>query len=146
MRGRTKSLVFVSVQLLALAYLLLTGPLVSPHPLWVWLEIGGLFLGAWAVVTLKLPYLRVFPEVASNGRLVTSGPYRFIRHPMYGAVLLVTLALVLSCPTTLRFAVWAALLIDLQAKLQHEETLLAQRFKEYTAYQQRTKRLIPFVY
>ncbi|MGD0652148.1 MAG: methyltransferase [Verrucomicrobiia bacterium] len=143
MRGRTKSLVFVSVQLLALAYLLLTGPLVSPHPLWVWLEIGGLFLGAWAVVTLKLPYLRVFPEVASNGRLVTSGPYRFIRHPMYGGGLVLALGVALaSSPAAL--APVLALVPFLLVKARYEERLLAAADPSYVEYLARVrKRFFP---
>jgi protein-S-isoprenylcysteine O-methyltransferase Ste14 len=65
---------------------------------------------------------------------------------MYSAVLLITLSLVFSRFTAARLAVWATLLVVLHAKLQYEETLLARRFKEYTAYEQRTKRLIPLVY
>jgi protein-S-isoprenylcysteine O-methyltransferase Ste14 len=36
------------------------------------------------------------PDLKANSILVTSGPYKFIRHPMYAAVLLITLAVVLN--------------------------------------------------
>jgi protein-S-isoprenylcysteine O-methyltransferase Ste14 len=125
--------------------LLLSGPWFASLE-WVGLEIVGLYLGAWAIYTMKLRNLRIAPEVARGARLVKTGPYRFIRHPMYSAVLLITVALALSHLTIARLTVWAALLAVFLAKLQHEEVLLAKRFREYTAYQRRTKRLVPFVY
>jgi protein-S-isoprenylcysteine O-methyltransferase Ste14 len=145
MRIFQKSLVFVGAQLLCLAYLLGSGPWFASLG-WVWLEIVGLYLGAWAIYTMKLRSLRIAPEVARGARLITTGPYRFIRHPMYSAVLLITVSLVLSRFTLARLTVWTALLAVLLAKLQHEEVLLAKRFREYTAYQRRTKRLVPFVF
>jgi protein-S-isoprenylcysteine O-methyltransferase Ste14 len=138
-------MVLVGAQLLCLAYLLLSGPWFASLE-WVGLEIVGLYLGAWAIYTMKLRNLRIAPEVARGTRLVTTGPYRFIRHPMYSAVLLITVALALSHLTIARLTVWTVLLAVLLAKLQHEEVLLAKRFREYTAYQRRTKRLVPFVF
>jgi protein-S-isoprenylcysteine O-methyltransferase Ste14 len=145
MRISPKSLVLVGAQLLCLAYLLLSGPWFASLE-WVGLEIVGLYLGAWAIYTMKLRNLRIAPEVARGARLVTTGPYRFIRHPMYSAVLLITIALALSHLTIARLTVWTVLLAVFLVKLQHEEVLLAKRFREYTAYQRRTKRLVPFVY
>ena len=138
-------MVLVGAQLLCLAYLLLSGPWFASLE-WVGLEIVGLYLGAWAIYTMKLRNLRIAPEVAHGARLVTTGPYRFILHPMYSAVLLITIALTLSHLTIARLTVWTLLLAVFLVKLQHEEVLLAKRFREYTAYQRRTKRLVPFVY
>jgi protein-S-isoprenylcysteine O-methyltransferase Ste14 len=130
---------------LCLACLFLSGPWLA-SPALVWLEIIGLYLGAWAVCAMKLRNLHIAPDVAPNARLVTKGPYRFIRHPIYAAVLLITLSLVLSRFTLARATTWAMLLAVLVAKLQYEEILLSKRFGEYIGYQKRTKRLIPFVY
>ena len=135
----------VGAQLLCLAYLFVSGPWLATFG-WVWLEIVGLYLGAWAVLTIKPRNLRIAPEVARGSRLITTGPYRFVRHPMYSAVLLITVSLVLSRFTVARLTTWTTLLAVLLAKVQHEETLLGQRFREYTAYRQRTKKLIPFVF
>jgi protein-S-isoprenylcysteine O-methyltransferase Ste14 len=145
MKLSAKSVVLVSVQLVCLAVLLLTGPWLAT-PLWIWLEILGAYLGAWAFTQMKFRQLRIAPEPACDARLITSGPYRFIRHPMYSAVLLMTLAVVLSRPTPARLVVWAVLLGTLLLKLAHEETLLGRRFPEYVAYRKRSKRLVPFVY
>ena len=145
MTAKLKSALLVGGQLACLVYLFVTG-LWLARPAWVWIEIIGLYVGAWAVYTMRLRNLHIGPGVAPGARLVTAGPYRFVRHPMYAALLLITLSLVLSRFTTTRLAVWAALLVVLLAKLQYEETLLARRFPEYSGYRKRTKRLIPLVY
>ncbi len=140
-RGAT----LVGVQLLCIAYILLTGYWFA-SPTWIWLEIFGGTLGAWAVVTMKPHRVSPLPQPRREARLVTRGPYRWIRHPMYAAVLSITLALVIDHAKPLRLVAWTILLGDLLLKMQYEETLLARRFPEYAAYRKRTKRLIPFVY
>ena len=140
-----KSLVLIAVQLAGITYLLISGPwLVGLR--WVWLETVGLGLGAWAVWTFKLRNLHITPDPARDAQLVTHGPYRFIRHPMYAAVLLISLAWLLDRPTLARLIVWLVLAADLIAKLRYEEHLLQQRFSNYGEYQRKTKRLLPFVF
>jgi len=143
---RAKSIGLVTVQLASIACLLLSGPLVAMHPLWGSLEFVGLVLGVWSLATMPLRQLRVTPEVAPNAKLVASGPYRFIRHPMYLSVLVTTISLVIHHFTAWRLAVWCVLLVALILKIQFEEMLLRERFPEYREYQRRTKRLIPFLY
>jgi protein-S-isoprenylcysteine O-methyltransferase Ste14 len=145
MRISKQSLVYVAVQLGCIAYLMLTGPWLVAWP-WIWFEIAGVYLGAWTLWTFRLGNLRAAPEPSHNAKLVTRGPYRFIRHPMYAAVLLITLACVSNRLTPLRGVVWLILAADLIAKLRYEEGLLAKRFPEYAAYQRRTKRLVPFLF
>ena len=140
-----RGVVLFGVQVLCIAYILLTGFWLA-SPAWVWLEILGVALGVWAVATMKPRHLSPFPEPSRDTRLVTRWPYRWIRHPMYLAVLAVTLALAIDRPTPARWVVWFVLLGDLLLKLQYEEALLTRRFPEYAAYRKRTKRLIPFVY
>jgi protein-S-isoprenylcysteine O-methyltransferase Ste14 len=141
-----ESVGLVAAQLAAIAHLLLTGPWVAKHPVWVWVELAGLALALWAVWAMSPRHLRIGPEVAADARLVTRGPYRFVRHPMYLSVLLATLALVLHHFSVARLIVWLALAVVFVWKLRVEERLLADRFPEYPEYQRRTKRLIPFVY
>ena len=145
MRISIKSAVLIAAQLACIAYLLVSDPW-RAHLHWAWLEAAGLCLGAWAVFTIKLQNVRIAPEVGRGGRLVTHGPYRFIRHPMYAAVLLVTLAWLLDRFTGARLVAWLVLAGDLLIKLEYEEQLLGKRFSEYPAYRARTNRLVPFVY
>lgn len=141
-----KSIVFVAIQFICLAVIALTGPLIARPPLWLAVEMAGAALALWTLWTWRLGRFNVLPDVLAGAQLVTSGPYRFIRHPMYAALLLGALGLVGNAPTPLRIATWIVLLVDFLLKLNYEEKLLTARFPEYAAYQQKSKRLIPGVY
>ena len=77
---------------------------------------------------------------------MTTGPYRLIRHPMYLALLVTTLPLVLEDFTLIRFGVWMILLIDLVLKLNYEEKLLVAQLVGYDRYTRNSYRLIPLLY
>ena len=136
----------VGVQLLSLGSIALTGPLFAANPALLLLEGAAGMLGLWAIGTMGIGNFNVTPDVKPRARLVTSGPYRLIRHPMYTALLAGALALVLDAFSPLRLAIWLVLLIDLVVKLNYEERLLSRNLEGYSAHMQRTKRLIPFLY
>lgn len=99
----------------------------------------------WAVWTMKIGNFKITPDIPRNSRLVTSGPYKYIRHPMYTSLLLITLVLILDHFSPLRLFLWLVLLVDLLMKLNYEEELLSEYFKDYSLYKKRTKRLVPFI-
>ena len=143
--NRWKSYTLVAVQFACLAGILLTGSLLGPLPLLV-IEVAAVALGVWALLTVRLQNVQVLPDPQPGAQLVRHGPYRWIRHPMYAALLLGTLALVLAQPSPWRWLLWLILLANLLIKLRYEEGLLAQHFAGYAAYQAESKRLIPYVY
>ncbi len=102
-------------------------------------------LGLLAVVHMSPDNLNIVPSLKKNHRLITSGIYRFIRHPMYSSVLLFCTGLLLSHPTLASGIVLAILLLDLVLKANLEERLLTQRFSEYSAYQQTSGKFLPFL-
>ena len=106
-----------------------------------------LALGAFALGVYGLLYLRrslsIIPEAR---RLVTGGPYRLIRHPLYAAEILAAFALVLARP-----GLWATLMlvpfIAVQMlRARFEEGLLSRIFPEYKVYAAHTPRLVPLVW
>jgi len=141
-----RSYLLVLLQFAALLALLLTGPLWAQTPWLLAVELAGLALVLWALIAMRLANLHMLPDVRPNAQLVQRGPYRFIRHPMYSAILLATLALVIDTFSWLRLGVWLVLLIDLLIKLRYEERLLAAHYPDYQRYQQQTKRLLPWLY
>ena len=103
-------------------------------------------LAGWALLTMRPTNMNVTPDVRAGSVMVSHGPYRVIRHPMYAAILLGTLAIVLDAPSPLRWVIWAVLLADLVLKLNYEERLLAAHHPDYALLQQKTWRLAPFIY
>ena len=141
-----KSFTFVIIQFSCLGLIAITGPLLPGNKLLLAVELLGIALGIWAVVTMGIGNFNVTPDPLKSSRLVTQGPYRFIRHPMYLALLLVTLPLVTTKFSLLRLAIWLALLIDLVVKLNYEEGMLTAQLEGYRDYKQQSYRLIPFIY
>lgn len=140
-----QSYLFVIIQLLCLGGIVITGPVLASCTITVGLELLGFALGLWALGTMTVRNLNILPDIRAGSRLVMHGPYRYIRHPMYSALLLVTLALILDAFSTERLIIWVILVGDLWVKLNYEEQLLVGHFGEYKDYQQRTKRIIPFL-
>jgi protein-S-isoprenylcysteine O-methyltransferase Ste14 len=84
--------------------------------------------------------------MAETRQLVTSGPYRFVRHPLYLAEEIAMVGVFLQFAS-----VWTALLLLVQIAFQlrrmhNEETVLIAKFPQYTAYCCATARLIPGIY
>jgi protein-S-isoprenylcysteine O-methyltransferase Ste14 len=140
-----KSYLFVTVQFLCLGLIALSGRLtVAALPLAM--LAAGLLLGGWAALAMLQTRLSVLPDVPEGARLVVSGPYRLIRHPLYSSLLIASLGLVLAGAHWWRWLLWAALLADLVLKLRYEEGLLLRHFPDYAAYMRRTWRLLPFIF
>lgn len=79
--------------------------------------------------------------------LVTSGLYRFIRHPSYLGLFIFVLGWGLAFRSGVGVAIAVMMLIVLIARIEAEERLLAETFgAEYAAYRSRTWRLVPYLY
>jgi protein-S-isoprenylcysteine O-methyltransferase Ste14 len=141
-----KSLGLVFVQFVCLGLIAITGPIFPANPLLLIVELLGIGVGLWAVLTVGIGNFHIAPDPLRHSRLVTGGPYRFIRHPMYLGLLLMTLPLVMAAFTWWRLALWLGLLADLLIKLNYEEGLLTAGLEGYRKYQERSYRLIPFIY
>ena len=105
--------------------------------------------GAWLLIaggTGLGEQLRTEPEPVEDGTLKRSGAFGLVRHPMYGGVLLLTLAWGLASSPAV-FVPWSAGAAFLGVKVRREEELLRQQFPDYEHYEQDVpKRLIPFVF
>lgn len=85
----------------------------------------------------------VHPEPTKSAVLRVSGPYRYVRHPIYSGVLALAAAMALTGRSLLHLLAFAALVAVLNVKACFEEALLTQRFPNYPAYARRTRRFLP---
>jgi protein-S-isoprenylcysteine O-methyltransferase Ste14 len=104
-----------------------------------------LFGSAAAILTL-LRLGRSFSVMAEARHLVTSGPYRLVRHPLYLAEELAIIGIWMQFLSLTTALILVAQIAFQLRRMHNEETVLAETFPEYAAYQQRTARLLPGIY
>jgi protein-S-isoprenylcysteine O-methyltransferase Ste14 len=86
-------------------------------------------------------------EVAKDQKVVSTGPYAVVRHPMYAGGLLYLLAMPLALGSYWGLVVFAVVLLLVLWRLFDEERFLSHNLPGYTEYQQRVRhRLVPFVW
>lgn len=105
---------------------------------------GGLF-GVAAVLGLGRN-LTAFPRPVEGGTLVTSGAYAIVRHPIYAGLILAAFGWALWNTSLVGLGLAGLLFLFFDLKSRQEERWLVQAYPEYRAYQQRVKKLIPWVY
>jgi protein-S-isoprenylcysteine O-methyltransferase Ste14 len=148
---------YVVVQFCLFALVAL-GPRAWPGwPAWVapftWLGwIVGLLVGglggllALAGVLGLGASLTAVPYPKDEATLVTTGPYRLVRHPIYSGLIFAALgwALLRNGWLTLVYALILFIFFDIKSR--REEQWLRQKYHDYAAYQQRVRKLIPLIY
>jgi len=129
----------------ALVGLILLRHLFAKSPYLLAVQVAAFLLMIWARATFGL---RSFHAAASTtkGGLVTTGPYRFWRHPIYAAIVYFGWAGQVEAPAAIPIALAVVVTLGLFARMLLEERFLRQAYPEYAEYSKRAKRLIPFVY
>ena len=120
-----------------------------PLPLWVrWAGVGiavtGFSLLQWAQVTLGRSWSDT-PRMMKEQALITSGPYRSIRHPIYTSFLLILGATLFISSNWLIGLCWLGMtVLEVLSRIQFEESLMIEYFGDgYREYMKRTGRLLP---
>ncbi len=118
---------------LLVAFALLSQPSIESIEIGLPLALLGLLLRAWAT-----------GHLAKNQNLATSGPYSYIRNPLYVGTLIVAAGIVIACRNWILAAIFALvfLLVYLPV-IELEEQHLRKIFPEYAAYAARVHRLLP---
>jgi protein-S-isoprenylcysteine O-methyltransferase Ste14 len=107
--------------------------------------IGGVILFAWMFRHLGLNVTSTSMPRAS-ATLVTSGPYRWIRHPMYSAALILVIAAALLTASLIVAVGGVLMFVLLATRSRIEEQRLVEKFgPAYETYQRQTGRFIPRV-
>ena len=139
------SLAGLAAMLAALLGLWKTRSLFSAHPGVIAVQLTAVLLMIWARVTFGL---RSFHAAANPtaGSLVTTGPYHFIRHPIYASICLFLWAGVLGNLSPVAISLGALATIGALVRLFCEEHLLIRQYPKYREYAASTRRLLPGVW
>lgn len=134
----------VTAQFTLIAVIAFFGRLSQPLPVPVGLMAAGFVMGLWAIAHNRPGNFNIRPRVRDDAKLITTGPYRLMRHPMYTALIVACAGMALNgWSDPVGALAFAGLVLVLAIKMGVEEKLLAQHFADYRAYAQRTARLFP---
>ncbi len=89
---------------------------------------------------------RIEPIPAEEAKLIISGPYQWIRHPMYAAIFLGVAGLFITHFSWIKIFLSLTLIVVLTIKLLWEEKMLGVKFSSYSTYKKQTKRIIPYLF
>jgi protein-S-isoprenylcysteine O-methyltransferase Ste14 len=119
-------------------------PRLDPAPTWLlFLSAAVAFIGNGLALLVLNRLGRSFSVMSEARRLVTSGPYRIVRHPLYVCEEIAIIGVFLpywGWPAGLLFAIHLAVQL---LRLRNEERVLGEAFPDYADYARRTARLVP---
>jgi protein-S-isoprenylcysteine O-methyltransferase Ste14 len=112
-----------------------------------WAGVGVALLGfallQWAQTALGKSWSDT-PRMIKEQTLVTSGPYRFIRHPIYMAFILILGSMILISANWLISLAWIGIVIEVVSRIHFEESLMLEYFgDQYHQYMKRTGCCLP---
>jgi protein-S-isoprenylcysteine O-methyltransferase Ste14 len=119
--------------------------LFSSSPFIISLQCVAFLLFLWARITFGRRSYHIVADPTERG-LVMGGPYRYIRHPIYAAMCLFTLAGVAGHWTWSSAVLGGLVLACAVTRIICEEALVAARYPEYAQYAATTWRMIPYAY
>jgi len=119
-------------------------------PGWVSYAAAGIFLlayGLYAQVLRENAYLSRTIEVQENQRVIDTGLYGVVRHPMYMSTLILFLAMPLVLGAVISFAIMLLYIPIIAKRIRNEEQVLEAGLKRYAEYKKRVRyKVIPFVW
>ena len=142
---RIVSLAALLLMALAMAGLVIRGAFFSTQPAVLMVEIGAAALMLWARITFGRRSFHAAANPTAGG-LVTSGPYRYIRHPIYTAICLFAWTGILASWSALNILLGTLLLAGAIGRIFCEEQLIIKAYPEYGEYARATKRMVPYIF
>ena len=135
------------VLIVALAVLAAPAFLHRQAPAGAWgMVVAASMLGLWALNANRPGNFNIHPTPRAGGHLVQEGPYRWIRHPMYTAVIACGLAAAWAGASIWGWLGAAALAATLAAKARFEERWMLVEHPGYAAYRAHSWRFLPGLY
>jgi protein-S-isoprenylcysteine O-methyltransferase Ste14 len=146
MGGARISILATAIAVLALVRMIYTNSAFGTGPITIGMQVAAVVLMLYARITFGL---RSFHAAANptEGGLVTKGPYALVRNPIYAAVILFTSAALIAHWSVENALLAVAITVAMLVRIHFEEKFLRQHYRgEYEEYEQRVKRLLPYIF
>ena len=109
--------------------------------------LSGVAFAIWARITLGKNWSGAAVTIKKDHQLIESGPYAYVRHPIYGGFLTAVIGTAFTIGTVASFLSPIFLLAVFALRIKREEEMLTRKFpNEYPSYITRTKALIPYLF
>lgn len=133
------------IAVIGLFFLVYNNHIISKNPVITGIQLLSFCLMIWARITFKSRSFHLTANPTEGG-LVTNGPYRWLRHPIYAAVTYFSWACLVAFPKIEVLAAVLLITVGLFIRMLLEEMELKKVYPEYTEYSKRAKRFIPFIF
>ncbi len=145
MNPKIGSIIAFLVAVAGVLFLFYRNYIFSFNPVTIFIQVFSMGLMIWARFTFGI---RSFHAAANTtrGELVTNGPYRWLRHPIYASLIYFFSASVIAYPFLETVIGFVMISVGLFVRMILEEKYLNERYKEYTEYSKNTKRVIPYLF
>ena len=119
--------------------------IITKNPISIIIQVASIVIMIWARFTFGF---RSFHATANTtkGELVTTGPYRWLRHPIYASIIYFSCASIISYPFIDTIAAVILIISGLFVRMILEEKSLRLTYDNYVEYSKHAKRIIPFLY
>jgi len=131
------------VVILAGLYLLVTGNLFSLNLLLI-VQVIAMAAMPWARRSFQPGQFSIHAD-PKDGQMIASGPYYFVRHPMYASTLAIIWAGIAGHFSFINFGLGVIVTVVVFIRIMNEEQYLRAHYPDYIQYARRTKRIIPFL-
>ena len=144
MSSRSASITGHFLLVVALVGLVIQSSAIATGLFSITVQLLAVILMVWARMTFGR---RSFHAAAdpTEGGLVTTGPYAYIRHPIYASILYFLWAAVFSHFSVLNLILGAIGTVGAAIRIYAEEHLIIEQYPQYAEYSAQTKRVIPFL-
>jgi protein-S-isoprenylcysteine O-methyltransferase Ste14 len=145
MNLKVVSLIAFGVAVIGVLYLVDMNYVFSKNPISIIIQAFAVGLMIWSRLTFGARSFNASAN-ATKGKLVTNGPYHFLRHPIYAAIIYFSIASIISFPFVDTFVAVGLIVLGLVVRMILEEKSLLIAYGDYAEYSKNTKRIIPFVF
>ncbi len=114
---------------------------------WWWIfPLVATIIALWIFAHNRLGNFNVVPEIRKHAKLIITGPYRFVRHPMYSSLILFMIGIILWHFSVINLFLLLIMIVAVALKARKEERLWHAHDSAYERYKKNTKMIIPFIF